>query len=449
MGPISPNIIAIERAMGRASTVRGERGRRVWAAVLCACLLAAMPARALDIELVSGDWQPINIVVELFVGEDNFADQVPSDIVAADLKASGNFRVQKEVRNSLRDMTAARLTEIRERGVEYLLTGAVEAANGADYVMRFSLYDALTGEVVGAYALEFVAARRRAAAHNVANWVYEEIIGKPGVFHTKVAYVLRHDDGTSELKIADYDGYNRLTVLSSENDIMSPAWSPDGNRLLYVSFEQNKPVVYAQSLLTGRRSIVANFKGSNSAPAYAPDNRTVAAALTVHGGVQQVYLLTEEGKTRLRESDGIDTEPVFAPDGARIAFTSDTHGLPQIFEYELETRSVRQLTHRSYHVSADYSADGETLALVRRDAFGDNIALLDIATKRTTALTQVRATDSPSFAPNDDIIAFVDESRKKYLAMVAINGKVTTLWGEAEAGNIVNPVWSPVKSDWF
>src|SRR5690606_40153371 len=62
------------------------------------------------------------------------------------------------------------------------------------------------------------------------------------------------------------DGQNPQVMLRSKHSIISPAWSPDGSKLAYVSFELGKPVVYVQTLATGQRTPVANFKGNNSAP---------------------------------------------------------------------------------------------------------------------------------------------------------------------------------------
>jgi len=105
-------------------------------------------------------------------------------------------------------------------------------------------------------------------------------------------------------------------------------WSPDGTRLAYVSFENKKPIVYVHSIGTGKRHVVANFKGSNSAPAWSPDGRRLAVVLSKDGG-SQLFLVNADGSggaQRLMSSPGIDTEPYFAPDGQWIYFTSDRGG---------------------------------------------------------------------------------------------------------------------------
>ena len=409
------------------------------------------PTRALDIDLVSGDWQPINFFIENFrnqaLGENG---QVESDIISRDLTASGYFRVYRLDAEAAGDVNKDRLADIRQRGGEYFLTGAITVSADNERVLKFSLHDALTGESLGSYMARYNADNLRLSMHNISNWIYEKITGNIGAFHTKVAYVLRHESGKNELKIADYDGYNRFSVLSSENLIISPTWSPDGNALIYVSFEQNKPVVYSQSLLTGARDIVANFKGSNSAPAMSPDRQQIAVALTEHGGPQQIYLISGNTKQRLRESDGIDTEPSFSPSGNHLVFTSDDAGSPQLYEYDFQKNNARRLTYGSrYNVSPSYSPDGESIVFIRRGKNGDNIALMDLAGGEVVDLTNVRLADSPSFAPNSNIVAFKDERKQRYLATVSINGKVIVIWDLPEEGEIVDPVWSPIRAEWF
>ncbi len=409
--------------------------------------LLLSPAHSVDIVATSGNWEPINIYIENFKGEERLLSNFPSEIIARDLKTSGHFRTHSKV---WEPNNKQKFDAITQRGGEYLLSGKIEIKDNTTHIIQFNLTDTITHATIGSYSIDFDTDSQRTAAHNIANWIYEEVIGKPGVFHTKVAYVLRHKDGTNELKVADYDGNNRISILNSGDNLISPAWTPDGNGLLYVSFEQNKPIVYRQSLITGDRSIVANYKGSNSAPAISPDKQTIAAALTEHGGQQQIYLITDNRKVRMREVNAINTEPVFSKDGTFIAYTSDEAGTPQIYQYNLNTKQNRRLTFNSrYNVDADYSYDNNKIVFVSRNDNGENITQLDIASGQEEFLTSIRQAASPSFSPNDDMVIFHDETRKKYLATVSINGKVMLYWDLPETGNILNPAWSPVRSDWF
>ena len=425
--------------------------RILFCLILAGGLTTALPVRALDLQLTSGDWRPINIFVEDFIGEAVLGGQPLSGIIHNDLSHSGYFRSYQRDVSSHDAVDEARYAKVRNRGGEYLLTGKITGDNGKR--LFFSLHDVLTEEKLGEFNINFDNQTRRLAAHKISNWVFERIVRLPGSFHTKVAYIVREKDGTNILRVADYDGYNAQTILTSENNIISPSWSPNGNELLYVSFERRKPVIYRQSLLTGERRVIANFKGSNSAPAWSPDSARIAAALTEHEGLQQIYLIGAGGKQRLRSNLGgnvINTEPDFSPDGKRIAFTSDEGGRAQIYEYNFANGKVRRLTYGVREaMSPDYDSSGGKLAYIHRQRAGSNIAVLDIASGDSVLLTDIQLADSPAFSPNDTMILFKDEKIANTLFIVSINGKVLNRWHVAESGNINNPAWGPAKSDWY
>ena len=188
-------------------------------------------------------------------------------------------------------------------------------------------------------------AQFRAVAHKIADVIYEKLTGDVGVFSTRIAYIAKQ--GTRyQLIVADADGDNPQTVVTSNEPLLSPAWSPDGTRIAYVSLENKKPVVYIQSLATGARQVLANFRGSNSAPAWSPDGRRLAVTLTKDGG-SQLFLINADGSglQRILTSPGIDTEANFTPDGQSLLFTSDRGGTPQIYRLNL-----RQRRRRAAHV---------------------------------------------------------------------------------------------------
>ena len=433
-----------------------KRGAAVF--LSAAVWAAAGPAAALDLQLTSGDWRPVNIFIEQFAGEKTQkGKQALSEIIHDDLSASGYFRSYRRPHQSGEAVGSERYAQIRARGGEYLLTGKLQDGEGGDSGggrLFFELHDALTEKKVGQFSIGFTADNRRLAAHKISNWIFETVARLPGVFHTKVAYVVREKGGANLLRVADYDGHNANTVLSSAEPIISPAWSPDGNELLYVSFERRRPVIYRQSLLSGERSVVAGFPGSNSAPAMSPDRRRIAAALTENKHQQQIFLLSDSGQQRLRDSgdsDSVETEPAFSPDGERVAFESDETGRPQIYETNLANGETRRLSFEcGYCVSPSYAGDGARVLHIRRDNGGRyNVAILDAATGKTAVLTDIRRADSPSFSPNDAMILFKDEKFKNYLQIVAVNGIIVSQWRVRETGEIINPAWGPAQSDWF
>ena len=316
--------------------------------VLGAALLLALPqARAqLSIEITGAGAQRIPIAIVPFAGEGALGQGI-SAIVRADLERSGLFR-GLEVPPLVPHPTEASpvsYSEWRSRLADALVLGSVAARPDGRYEVRFRLFDTVKQAALGGIAYTLSRDQARATAHRIADFVYEKLTGERGVFSTRIAYVVKRGN-RYELQIADADGVGAETALASFEPIISPAWSPDGRRLAYVSFENKKPVVYVHSLADGKRHVAANFRGSNSAPAWSPDGTKLAVTLSREGG-SQIFLINPDGSgvRRLTSSTAIDTEPRFSPDGQWIYFTSDPGGSPQIYRMSSSGGEPQRVTY--------------------------------------------------------------------------------------------------------
>ncbi|WP_332670477.1 Tol-Pal system beta propeller repeat protein TolB [Aromatoleum sp.] len=415
--------------------------------LLLVASLAALSCAAeaqLSIEITGTGATRFPVAIPMFENEAALPRGV-TEVVRADLERSGLFSLVDMGLVTVPVTTMPDLAAIRGRGADAVLSGSIYPQADGRYDVRFRLFDTQKQVELGALALRMAPAQNRATAHRIADFVYEKLTGQPGYFATRVAYVVKSGP-RYELQIADADGMNAQTALASREPIISPAWAPDGQRLAYVSFEAKKPVVYVHTLATGQRQVVANFKGSNSAPAWSPDGQRLAVVLT-KDGQSQLYVLNADGSgvRRLATSPGIDTEPAWSPDGQWIYFTSDRGGSPQIYRISSAGGGAERVTFDgSYNVTPRLSPDGRNLAFISRNSGRFQVAVMDLATRQTTILTDSARDESPSFAPNSRMILYASESGGRgVLAAVSTDGRVKQRLS-VQAADVREPSWGPL-----
>jgi TolB protein len=413
-------------------------------ALLALLAAASLPARAnLTIEIIGGGATQIPIAVVSFAREPILPQSV-TEVVGADLARSGLFRLVPPGNNRPSEPSEVLYPEWQSRGVEALVIGSVAPLQDGRFEIRFRLLDVLKQQQIAGYTYTVSPAQLRLTAHRIADEIYERLTGDKGVFSTRIAYVVRQGK-RYELQVADADGFNPQTVVTSNEPIISPAWSPDGTRLAYVSFENRKPIVYVQNLLTGQRRVLANYPGSNSAPAWSPDGKRLAVVLT-KDGISQIYLINPDGTglKRLTHSGAIDTEPSFSPDGEWILFTSDRGGSPQIYRIAVNGGSTVRFTFEGdYNVSPHYSPDGKSFVFITRRQGRFNVAVQDMVTGQVQVLTDSRLDESPTFAPNGRMILYATEvGGRGVLAAVSSDGRVRQRL-TVPAGDVREPAWGP------
>ena len=422
--------------------------------VLCAVVLllslALSPVSrgALTIEIVGSGATQFPIAVVSFRAEEGLAQPL-SRIVAADLARSGLFRLVDAGGMNPVPHEPAQLNyeQWRARGADAVVIGSVSRLPDGRYDVRFRLMDVVRQAQLTGYVYYARADNLRLVAHKIADLIYEKLTGETGVFATRITYVVQRGK-RFELHVADADGENAQTVLASNEPIISPAWSPDGLQLAYVSFEQKKPIVYVQSLVTGQRRAVARHWGSNSAPAWSPDGKRLAVVLTKDGG-SQIYLInsTDGGNvTRLTYTTAIDTEPNFSPDGRQLLFTSDRSGGPQIYRMPVTGGHAERLTFEgTYNVTPRYSPDGKSFTFIQRSGTQFNVAVQDFATRQVQVLTNGGVDESPTFAPNGKLILYATGARGRgVLSAVSSDGRIKQRL-TADAGDVREPAWGPLQ----
>ena len=410
------------------------------------CLVATSASAQLSIEITGAGAQRIPIAIAPFPGEAALAPGI-STIVRADLERSGLFRLVEvpASANPPTEASSVNYAEWRARQADGLVLGSVATRPDGRFEVRFKLFDTQKSADLSGVAYTLSRDQARTTAHRIADYVYEKFTGQKGVFATRIAFVVKRGN-RFELQIADADGSGEETALASFEPIISPAWSPDGRRLAYVSFENKKPVVYVHSLADGRRQAVANFRGSNSAPAWSPDGRMLAVVLSIDGG-SQIFVINSDGsgpRRRLSSSNSIDTEPVYSPDGQSIYFTSDRGGSPQIYRMPATGGEAQRVTFEgSYNVSPRVSPDGKTLAYISRNGGKFQVVALDLASRQTTTLTDSDKDESPSFAPNGRMILLATiNGGRGVLSAVSVDGRIKQRVPYT-GGDVREPAWGP------
>jgi TolB protein len=284
----------------------------------------------------------------------------------------------------------------------------------------------------------------------VADAVFEKLTGVRGAFATRIAYVAVTGAPPTQryqLLIADADGENPRVAMQSSQPVMSPAWSPDGEWLAYVSFENKAAAVFVQRVSTGERRQVSARTGHNGAPVFSPDGRRLALVLSGSSGDFDVYVLDlgTQALTRITNDPAIDTEPAWSPDGQTLYFTSDRGGAAQIYATPVQPGArARRITFGvPYAARPRVSPDGRQLAIVTQEGRGNRIAVVDIASGTAITLTSGSLDESPSFAPNGAVLIYAGrDGGQGVLATVSVDGQVSTRLKSGQ-GEVREPVWGP------
>lgn len=396
---------------------------------------------------------PIAVVPFATVGMTNASLDI-AGIVSADLARSGKFMPMpaSDMTSRPASFSAVNFKDWRVLGMENLVIGKVLASPDGGFVVEFRLLDVFSGKQLVGFRVPTSSDNLRLTAHHISDLIYEKLLGEKGAFSTRIAYITvdkrKGGQTVHRLQVADADGFDPHTILESTQPLLSPAWSPDGSRLAYVSFEDRNSAIYLQDIRTGQREKIIAGSGINSSPAFAPDGRRLAVTLSRDGNPEiYVYNIDTRSLTRLTTHPAIDTEANWDPDGRSLVFTSDRGGGPQVYRVGFDGAKPRRLTHNmgNYNARPRLSPDGTRLAMVNGSDKGYRIAVLDLRNNIFELLTDARLDESPSFSPNGSMIIYATMgARGTELAAVSTDGRLKQRLA-LQRGEVREPAWGPFR----
>ena len=395
---------------------------------------------------------PIAIIPFQWNSGTRLKDSNISEIVSSDLARSGKFSpvAEKSLLARPQRPEDIHFKTWRVAGVDHLVIGSVQMTANDSFKVEFRLFNVYRGEQVLGYSFNATSATLRKTAHQISDLIFEKLTGLPGAFNSRIAYITSSGKPAEyRLQVADTDGYNPQTLLTSKEPIMSPVWSPDGSRVAYVSFESGLSAIFIHDIHKGTREKIASFKGINSAPAWSPDGNTIAMTLSKDGNAD-IYIISLQTRAlrRLTSHWSIDTEAAWMPDSKSLVFTSSRSGKPQLYELSLDkgSRPKRLTFEGKYNANASVSADGKVIAFVHVANNSYKIAVLYRDTRVMQVLTDGPLDESPDFAPNGTMILYASQDKgKAVLAAVSTDGRQKQRLVLSD-GEVREPSWAAKRN---
>ena len=337
----------------------------------------------------------------------------------------------------------------QEHKKDAVVFGKIEQVSSKVYNVYIYIYDVFSEKSLYQKKIRVHNSGFRRIAHFLSDKIYYVLLGQKGAFDTRLSYVTvtenSNDGRTYKLQISDSDGYNPQTVVRSSNPILSPAWSRDQKKLAYVSFKNNRSEVFVMTPFMKTVPIkLPKFDGIASSPTWHPNGESIALTISKQGN-KDIYLYDFKSKKleRLTKNISIDTEASFSPDGSKIAFTSNRTGQVQVYIKDLKSGKISRATFEGrYNAKPVFSPDGKDLALIHRVGKDYRLALLDIASRDLTVLTQNKSDESPYFSPNGGMIIYsTNRDNKGILSIISLyNNQVVELM--QKEGEVREPSWS-------
>ncbi|MEZ5751454.1 MAG: Tol-Pal system beta propeller repeat protein TolB [Paracoccaceae bacterium] len=426
------------------------------AAPLLAPSLARAQTQPLRIEVTEGVIEPVPYAIPDFVPENGGASQYTATlarVIANNLSGTGLLReipAQAHVGRITSFDSPVQFSDWRAINARALITGAVRV-NGRQLIVKFRLFDVISGQQLGdGLQLEGSTDAWRRMAHRVSDQVYARLTGEGGYFDSRVAFIAEsgpRDNRRKQVCIMDQDGENVQVLTDGAALAFAPRFSPQGDRILFTSYETGFPRIYLMDVATRRRQVIGDQPGTMTfAPRFSPDGGSVIYSLSINGRTDLFLLNLSSGQRwQLTQSDAIDTAPSFSPDGQRVVFESDRSGNSQLYVMTVQGGAAQRISQgQGRYSSPVWSPRGDLVAFTKQHNGRFHIGVMRLDGSGERVLTQSFLDESPTWSPNGRVLMFTREEQGGNPSLMSVDITGRNLRRVPTPGPASDPSWSPL-----
>lgn len=425
-------------------------------------MASAHEAESLDnndriIKISRGNMSPYKIAILPANSFDENLSSKISQVIKNDLERSGFFESMKKITfpEQLKDSDGVPNFALwKQINAAFVLKFDLLPEKEGKIKLVFRVWDVFRNDQVAGSVMTIAKDKWRRVAHITADRAYSKILGEKPYFNSKITFVEEEGSYQKKIKklmIMDQDGANVQQITDGSFLVLTPRFSPNTHKIIYLSYEGKTPQVYLLDLLTGENRLVGKFPGMSYAPKFSPDGKTAVMSVA-KDGASNIYLLNLKNfKTKkITNNRFINTSPSFSPDGKKIVYTSDKGGLNQLYVMDRNGKNSKRISFgKGSYSSPSWSPRGDYIAFskVRKGKF--KIGLMRPNGKGERILTTDYLVESPSWSPNGRVIIYsrtMPNGKKKYgkssLHTIDVTGyhdQVLTTPKDA-----TDPSWSPI-----
>lgn len=424
---------------------------------LCLVLFSTVAHAQIEIDITKGNVEPTPIAVPDFLSQSqtgrNLGEQV-AEVIRADLQSSGLFNsldpqsfIEKQTNIDYEPSYA----DWRVIKAQALVSGRIVEENAGRIRVEFRLWDIFAGKQLAGIRLASTPENWRRTAHKASDAIYKALTGEEGYFDTRIVFIDEKGPKTNRQKrlgIMDQDGANPQFLLAGSDIVLTPRFSPNSQKITFMSYENIRPQVYLLDIESGRRELLGNFPGMTFAPTFSPDGQKLVMSMSRKGN-SDIYLmdLNTRSTTRLTKNAAIDVSGSFSPDGRKLVFNSDRGGSPQLYVMDADGQNQKRISFGKGRYSAPvWSPRGDKIAFVRSLNGRFSIGVMDPDGTNERILTESYLDEGPTWSPNGRVIAFSRQSRGRNATSEIWSVDLTgqNLRRVRTPGKASDPAWSPL-----